>query len=390
MTLSLPFGPEPGAGGLPDDVWSVGELNVAAKAVVEQGFAPMWVRGEVSGLKVYQQSGHWYFDLRDESAKVRCTMWKAHAQRVPERPAEGAEVFAYGKPSFYEAKGEFSFAVQRLLLSSRLGLQQQELERVKRALAADGLFDVARKRPLPPYPATIALVTSPHGAALHDMARVARERWPAIRLLLVPTRVQGAEAAAELVHALQLVNELDCDCCIVGRGGGSRDDLAVFNDERVCRALAAVRVPTIAAVGHETDVSLADLIADVRAATPSNAAELALPDHLEVAAAMDAVAMRLAGGLTRHTRVLRERLERTGDRIEGAMQEVMAAQRFTLERVAAQLDALSPLRVLERGFAIPQASGGALLKGRAAFSPGLRFDLRLADGVVPARVEEGA
>jgi exodeoxyribonuclease VII large subunit len=232
------------------------------------------------------------------------------------------------------------------------------------------------------------VVTSPDGAALRDIVRVARQRWPAVRLLLVPTRVQGAEAGPELVRALQLVNELDCDCCIVGRGGGSKEDLAVFNDELVCRTLAKVRVPTIAAVGHETDVSLADFVADVRAATPSVAAQLALPDRAEVAATAGSLAERLSGGLSRHTRVVGERLARTADRLENAMVEVLMAHRHALERMGAQLDALSPLRVLERGYAIPVATDGTLLRGRAAFTPGRRFDLRLADGVVPARVEE--
>lgn len=388
MTLSLPFGPEPGADG-PEEVWSVAELNKAAKSMVDAGFVPMWVRGEVTGFRAYQ-SGHWYFDLKDETAKVRCTMWKSAAQRCPERPVDGAEVFVLGKPSIWEEKGEFSFGVQKLLLTNRVGQQQQELERVKAALARDGLFDAARKRTLPAFPATIAVVTSPDGAALRDIVRVARQRWPAVRLLLVPTRVQGAEAGPELVRALQLVNELDCDCCIVGRGGGSKEDLAVFNDELVCRTLAKVRVPTIAAVGHETDVSLADFVADVRAATPSMAAQLALPDRAEVSGTVASLAERLSGGLSRHTRVVGERLARTGDRLESAMFEVLTAHRHALERMGAQLDALSPLRVLERGYAIPVATDGALLRGRAAFTPGRRFDLRLADGVVPARVEEGS
>ena len=387
MTLSLPFGPEPGAGGPSDEVWSVAELNAAAKAVVDDGFAPMWVRGEVTGFRVYQ-SGHWYFDLKDDAARVRCTMWKFAAQRCPERPLDGAEVFVFGKPAVWEEKGEFSFCVQRLLLTNRVGQQAQELERIKAALARDGLFDAARKRSLPAFPGTIAVVTSPDGAALRDIVRVARQRWPAVRLLLVPTRVQGADAGAEVARALQLVNELDCDCCIVGRGGGSKEDLAVFNDEAVCRALARVRVPTISAVGHETDVSLADFVADVRAATPSMAAQLAVPDRMEVAAVVGSLAERLSGGLSRHTRFVGERLARTADRMEAAMGEALSSHRYTLERMAAQLDALSPLRVLERGFAIPVTGEGAVLRGRAAFRAGQRFGLRLADGVVPARVEE--
>jgi exodeoxyribonuclease VII large subunit len=386
VTLPIPFGAEPGAGG-PEEVWSVAELNRAAKSMVDAGFTSMWVRGEVAGFRAYQ-SGHWYFDLKDESAKVRCTMWKSAALRCPERPGDGAEVFVLGKPSLWEEKGEFSFGVQKLLLTNRVGQQQQELERVKAALARDGLFDAARKRALPAFPATVAVVTSPDGAALRDIVRVARERWPAVRLLLVPTRVQGAEAGPEVVRALQLVNELDCDCCIVGRGGGSKEDLAVFDDERVCRALAKVRVPTIAAIGHETDVSLADFVADVRAATPSMAAQLALPDRVEVAATAASLAERLSAGLSRHTRVVGERLARTADRLEGAMLEALTSRRHALERIGAQLDALSPLRVLERGYAIPVAPEGALLRGRAAFLAGRRFDLRLADGVVPARVEE--
>jgi exodeoxyribonuclease VII large subunit len=202
--------------------------------------------------------------------------------------------------------------------------------------------------------------------------------------------VQGAEAVGEVVRALQRVNELDCDCCIVGRGGGSKEDLAVFNDEAVCRALAKVRVPTVSAVGHETDVSLADFVADVRAATPSMAAQLVVPDRAEVAATVGSLAERLSGGLSRHTRFVGERLARTADRMEAAMDEVLTSHRYTLERMAAQLDALSPLRVLERGFAIPVTGDGTILRGRAAFTPGRRFDLRLADGTVPARVEEGA
>lgn len=384
MTLPLPFEqPE----GPTDDVWSVSDLNAAARGLIEREFGPLWVRGEVTSFKAYA-SGHWYFTLQDAGAQLRCAMWKSHAQRAGRPPAEGTEVFALGTPGLWEEKGEFRFAVQRLLGTQTLGQQQRDLARTREALARDGLLDAARKRPLPAFPRTLALVTSPDGAALRDLVRVARVRWPSVRLLLVPTRVQGAEAVPELVAALGRVNHLEADLCIVGRGGGAREDLGAFNDEQVCRALAAVRIPTISAVGHETDVTLADLVADVRAATPSMAAQLALPDRREVAGAVQSLAVRLTGGLTRRTRLVAERLARSADRLESAMLGGLAERRHALDRVGAQLDALSPLRVLERGYALPLAPEGGVLRGRAAFFPGRRFALRLADGTVPARVEE--
>jgi exodeoxyribonuclease VII large subunit len=211
-----------------------------------------------------------------------------------------------------------------------------------------------------------------------------------VRLVLVPARVQGAEAVPELVRALELVNALDVDLCIVGRGGGAREDLGAFNAEAVCRALAAVRVPTISAVGHETDMSLCDAVADVRAATPSMAMQLAVPDLAEVQGAVASLAGRLSVGLTRRTRLVAERLARTADRLEGAMEGMLDERRHALGRIAVQLDALSPLRVLERGYALPMDDDGRVLRGRAALPPGRRFRLRLADGTVPARVEETA
>jgi len=231
-------------------------------------------------------------------------------------------------------------------------------------------------------------VTSVAGAALRDIITVSRRRWPSARLLVIDTRVQGDGAVDELVRALRLVNRLpDVDLCIVGRGGGGREDLAAFNAEAVCRALAAVRVPTISAVGHETDISLTDLVADVRAPTPSAAAELALADQRDVRRALDDVAARLAGGLGGRTRLGIERVERAGDRLQGAIAAVLERRGHDLARLAAQLEALSPLRVLERGYALPTAPDGRILKRRAEFIPGAPFSLRVVDGSVPARVE---
>jgi exodeoxyribonuclease VII large subunit len=276
-----------------------------------------------------------------------------------------------------------------IIPTSAVGAQQQELERVKAALERDGLFDIARKRPLPAFARCVAVVTSLDGAALRDVTIVIRRRWPCSRLIVVGARVQGDGAEAELVRALGVVNRLTgVDVCIVGRGGGAREDLAVFNSEAVCRALAAVRVPTISAVGHETDVALTDFVADLRAAPPSAAAEAAVPDLRDVERQVRSLASRLASGLSRRTSLAAERLERPADRLPAANGQPIDRRRNRLDRSAAQLDALSPLRVLARGYAMPTAPDGRVLKRRADFPPGERFDLRVSDGSIAARVED--
>jgi exodeoxyribonuclease VII large subunit len=371
-----------------DDVWSVTQLTTAAKRIVEGSFErPLWIRGEVVGCKAWP-SGHWYFNLRDAASQVRCCLWKRDVVRGAKPPADGTEVFVLARPGMYEAKGEFQLNIVRMLPTAAIGQAQRELERVKLLLQKEGLFDPARKRPLPAYVATLAVVTSTAGAAVRDIITVGRRRWPGVRVLVVGARVQGEGAVDELVRALRLVNRLPgVEVCIVGRGGGDREDLAAFNTEAVCRALAAVRVPTISAVGHETDISLTDLVADVRAATPSAAAELALSDQRDVVRALDDLAARLAGGLAGRTRLGLERVERAGDRLQAAMEAGLERRRHHVARLAAQLDALSPLRVLERGYAVASAPDGRVLKRRAEFRPGEPFTLRVADGRVDARVE---
>jgi exodeoxyribonuclease VII large subunit len=370
-----------------DDVWSVSQLTTAAKRLVEGQFMPMWVRGEMVGCKVWP-SGHWYFNLRDAGSQVRCCMWKREASRAGKPPVDGTEVFVLGKPAIYEVKGEFQFNVSRVIPTSAIGQAQQELERVKALLHRDGLFDDARKRRLPELAATLAVVTSTAGAALRDIVTVTQRRWPCARVLVINARVQGDGAVEALVQALRLVNRLaEVDVCILGRGGGGREDLVAFNAEAVCRALAEVRVPTISAVGHETDISLTDLVADVRAATPSAAAELAWSDHREVGRQLDDLAARLAGGLAGRTRLGTEQIERAADRLRGAIDAVLERRRHRLGRLAAQLEALSPLRVLQRGYAMPTGPDGHVLKRRAEFAPGAPFTLRVSDGSVDARVE---
>jgi len=377
----------PALAGPGEEVWSVSRLVADVKGLVEGSYGALWVQGEVSEFKAYA-SGHWYFTLKDEGAQVRCVMWKGNASRAGRPPENGTQVFARAEPGIYPERGEFRLVVSRLLATAEAGAGQREFERVKAALARDGLFDERRKRPLPAMPLVVAVVTSPDGAALRDIQTVARARWPLVTLLVVPTRVQGDAAVAEVARALAAVNRLPgVDLCILARGGGSKEDLAVFNTEPVCRALAAVRVPTISAVGHETDISLTDLVADRRAATPSAAVELALPDQHDVLARLGQLSARLAGGLTRRTRVAAERLERSGDRMQAGIERRLDRSRRLVAHLAAQLDALSPLRVLERGYAVARGADGRVLRRVAEFPPGTPFRLRVADGDVAARAE---
>jgi exodeoxyribonuclease VII large subunit len=373
-----------------DAPWTPSQLVRAARRSVEAGIGPLWVRGEVSGFKAYQ-SGHWYFSLGDGQAQVRCVMWRLNTLRVRARLTDGLQVFVYATPTVWEERGEFRLTVSELLPTGDTGEQQLALERTRAALMRDGLTDPARKRPLPPLPAGIAIVTSLDGAALHDIITVTRKRFPAMPLRVLGARVQGAEAEAELVRALGMVNRVaGVDVCILARGGGAREDLAVFNSEAVCRALAAVRVPTVSAVGHETDVSLTDLVADHRAATPSAAAEIVVPDAAALRRQVATLAVRLGQSLDRGTRLGRERLARTADRLEYLLGQHLERPGRDLERLGAQLDALSPLRVLDRGYAVPSGADGRILRRAAEFPPGLPFTLRVADGRVAARVEERA
>ena len=383
MALTLQFGSISPT----DEAWSVSQLISAAKRLVEGELVPLWIRGEVVGCKAWS-SGHWYFSLRDRSSQVRCCMWSRYVPQGEEPPKDGTEVFVLGKPGIYESKGEFQLNVTRMIPTAAIGAAQRELERVRELLRRDGLFDPARKRPIPALASSIAVVTSTAGAVLQDVITVVGKRWPCCRLVVVNARVQGDGAVHALVRALRLVNRVPgIEVCIVGRGGGAREDLSAFNSEAVCRALAAVRVPTISAVGHETDISLTDLVADLRAPTPSAAAEMAVADQREVSRQLDDLASRLAGGLASRTRLAAERLARTADRLHVSIEAVLRRERHRADRLAAQLDALSPLRILDRGYAVPVGPDGHVLKRRAEFAPGAPFRLRVADGDVPARVE---
>lgn len=368
-----------------DGAWSVYDVTRQARSIIERGFERLWVRGEISGFKAYQ-SGHWYFTLRDAQAQVRCVMWRSDNQRATV-PDEGTQVYVEALPTVWEERGEFRLTVRQLLPTDASGLWQLRLERARRALEKDGLLDPARKRPIPPWAERVVVITSADGAALHDIISVLAQRWPPAEVLLIPTRVQGEGAEGELLQAIAVANQLSADVAIVGRGGGAREDLWVFNSERVARAVAALPMPVISAVGHETDVTLTDLVADVRAPTPSAAAAAATPDRAAVLPLVSALARRLAHGLERRTALGRERLARTSDRLESAMRDHTERRSARLRELAASLDALSPLRVLERGYAVARDETGRVLKRAAQFPLRLPFRLTLADGDVHARVE---
>jgi len=369
----------------PEGAWTVTQVTRRARAVVEAGLAPLWVRGEVSGFKAWQ-SGHWYFALRDRSAQIRCVMFQKDNRRLPAPPGDGMQVFAFVRPTVWEEKGEFRLTVVDLLSTEAGGLWQPAFRKAKEAITRDGLLDPARRRPLPPYPHRIAGVTSPDGAALRDIIAVTARRWPLAELLVVPTRVQGEGAENEICAALGVVCRLEgLDLAIIGRGGGSREDLWTFNHERVARAVAALPVPVISAVGHETDVTLCDLVADVRAPTPSAAAEAATPDWGDVLLVLDQLGARLARGLAARSGRVTERLDRSADRLTGAVERLLERHRHELAGLAGRLDALSPLRILERGYALARDAEGRVLKRVAQFPRGLAFRLRVTDGEVAAR-----
>ena len=369
-----------------EGVWSVADITARARELIERGFDLIWVRGEVSGFKSYH-SGHWYFSLRDKSAQVRCVMFRSDNQRVTVKPQDGVEVFVRAKPTVWDERGEFRLTARQLLATDAEGLWQIELEKAKAALERDGLLDPSRRRPIPSYATRIAVVTSIDGAALRDIATVMGRRWPLAELLVVPARVQGDGADQDLCRALELVNRIeDVDLVVVGRGGGSREDLWVFNSEVVARAVAAVRVPIISAVGHETDVSLTDLVADLRSPTPSAAGEAAVPDKVAVEDTLRGLARRLGASASARISWGSEKIERTSDRLSAAVNSLVGSGTAKLTTLAASLGALSPLRVLQRGFSVARDGTGQVLKRVSDFQLGSKVNVTVLDGTVETKV----
>jgi len=376
-------------GATPEAAIPVAALTQAAKEVVEGAFVPLWVRGEVSDFKAHR-NGHWYFTLRDASAQVRCVLWARDARRLPAPPDDGMQVVALGQMSVYAARADLQLVVKTLDARGD-GLWRKALERTRAALAGDGLLDPTRKRPLPRFPRRVAVVTSPDGAALHDIAAVARRRWPSAELVVVAAKVQGEGAPAELCAAVERAGRWrdgdgrPFDVLIVGRGGGSREDLWAFNDEALARAVAACPVPTVSAVGHEVDVTICDLVADLRAPTPSAAAEAVCPVLADVADEVRALGAALAAAAEGHLAGARAAAEDAGRGLADAAGRYAERRRARVELLAGRLHALSPLATLGRGYAVARDAGtGATLAAVGDFVPGRPFDLLVRDGRVRA------
>ena len=366
---------------------TVSRLNAYARSILEQRVPAVWVLGEVSGWKI-APTGHCYFSLKDKRAVVRCVMWSRDAERLPIHPSEGMQVRAFGSLTLYEQRGDFQFQVRTLEAESEGGLWRLRMEKTRAKLEAEGLFAHERKRRLPRFPMTVGLVTSPIGAALQDVLNVTRRRAPWTRVVLSPAKVQGEGAARDVVRAIQALCELgNVDVIIVGRGGGSQEDLWTFNEEIVVRAVATCPIPIVSAVGHEVDVTLSDLAADVRAATPSVAAETVVQDRAALEREFAVMQNRMATTTRRRVRLAANRLQ-TIER--DLVYEVRAAARRRsdrLSRAAGTLEALSPLSALARGYSVALDGEGRVLRSTGQFEPGTRFTLRVSDGRVDCQVE---
>ena len=383
---------------------TVTELNQYIKGLldIDPMLGNVSVRGELSNYKIYP-SGHHYFTLKDSESSLRCVMFKSSAAKLRFRPESGMGVTAYGRVAVYPRDGAYQLYCTGLMPEGA-GDLQVAFEQLKAQLASEGLFDRAHKKPLPAFPSRIAIITSSAGAAVHDMIRILSHRWPMAQVVLLPVRVQGVEAPPEIVGAIRYANEFKvADVIITGRGGGSIEDLWAFNDERVARAIYASELPVISAVGHEPDVTISDYVADARASTPSNAAEIVVPDQRDIRDALDSFRIRQDQALRKKLMSLSQQLEayqskrvmtdpvahidnrrisldHARDRLVSAEERNLAAARQRFVALAAALDAMSPLRVLARGYAIAEDSQGQAIKSIKSLSPGDEVTVELCDG----------
>lgn len=366
--------------------YSVRSLNRLVRELLDQSLPPLWVAGEV-GNWTRSARGHCYFSLRDEEAQVRCVLFASDARRLPAEPEEGMSVRAFGTVTLYEARGEYQLVIRELEATDTGGLWRLAFEKLRLKLEREGLLAPERKRPLPRSPARIGVVTSPVGAAVHDILRVIEQRAPWTTVVLSPARVQGDGAEREVASALhRLARHGDVDVIIVGRGGGSVEDLWAFNREEIARAIAECPVPVVSAVGHEVDVTIADLVADRRAATPSAAAECVVPDGADIRRHLHTGSVRLAGAVRRLLDGRRRAVEQLGAALEGCAGDMIEDRSRRLGRAAEKLEALSPLAALKRGYTVAQDENGRVLRRTADFQDGSRIRLRVVDGRVDCQV----
>lgn len=368
------------------------------------------VRGEISNYKVYP-SGHHYFTLKDEGAALKCVMFRSSAVRLKFRPENGMQVIAMGKISVYPRDGAYQLYCSTMAMDG-VGDLYAAFEQLKAKLAAKGLFDPARKKTLPQYPGTIGVITSSAGAAVHDMLRILRKRYPLTKVCLLPVRVQGAEAPPEIAAAIAYANHYKlADLLIVGRGGGSIEDLWAFNDERVAQAIFDSTIPVISAVGHEPDVTISDFVADLRAATPSNAAELAVPDREALYQQLDSMSSAMETALKRQLKAARQHLntlsaspalqspyeyiqqrrktlQLVGSRLTSAQNNRLFQIRQRFVACTSKLDAMSPLKVLSRGYAMAQNESGEVVRSVKQTQVGQILRVTLSDGCIQATVTQ--
>jgi len=390
------------------DVYTVARLNREARMILEAGIPPVWVEGEISNLSC-PTSGHWYFTLKDRDAQVRCAMFRMRNLQVGFRPRDGQLLTVRGRVGLYEPRGDYQLIVEQMEDAGE-GALRREFERLKAKLAAEGLFDAALKRPLPSMPRRIAVITSPTGAAVRDILHVLARRFPPAAVLVYPVPVQGAAAVPAILAALEEAGTgQQCDVVILARGGGSIEDLWSFNDERVARAIRGCRLPVVTGIGHETDFTIADFAADLRAPTPSGAAELAVPDRASLLEGLGTTRQRLQLAMQRqllHTeqryQALTARLQRAhpGAQLTQQVQRLdelelrlgagwsnylrQLTQQLTLVQRA--LHAISPLATLERGYAIVANAAGEAVTDAAQLAAGESLVLRFARGGADAIV----
>lgn len=395
-----------------EHTFTVSELNTRIAGLLDADpvLGAVCVRGELSNYKIYP-SGHHYFTMKDADSTLSCVMFKSSASRLRFRPESGMSVLAAGRVQVYRRDGKYQLYCDQLTPLGA-GDLQVAFEQLKAKLGQEGLFNEDHKKPIPGMPQRIAVVTSSAGAAVHDIIRILRRRWPMAKVLLLPVRVQGAEAPPEIVGAIRYCNVHQiADVMIVGRGGGSIEDLWAFNDERVARAIYASDIPVISAVGHEPDVTISDYVADARASTPSNAAEIAVPDQTEerdillsTQIRLSQTMQRLLDGYRAHLTDVASRkvmttptayidnkrleLDHVRDRLIAASDRYVADRSHTLGAYAAKLDALSPLKVLSRGYSVVRDESGHPIRDIADVAVGDRVMITLSGGDLNCRVEE--